>query len=87
MENQEQFLSDIKGILSEKIVDNQQVVDNALFTMDHFNLTSYILGGKYTKTGKVAKFNFKYDFDAGCYVYLGFVQDEPFTEIPEENTR
>lgn len=43
MENQEQFLSDIKGVLSEKIVDNQQVVNNALFTMDHFNLTSYVL--------------------------------------------
>lgn len=82
MENQEQFLSDIKGVLSEKIVDNQQVVDNALFTMDHFNLTSYILGGKYTKTGKVAKFNFK--FEDGKYFYLGFVEDKPFTIIPEE---
>lgn len=86
MKNKEQFLSDIKGVLAEKVTDDQQLIENAEFTMNHFNLTSYIVGGKYTKTGRVAKFNFKYDFDAGHYEYLGFVQDEPFTEISKEDT-
>nr|DAF06410.1 MAG TPA: hypothetical protein [Caudoviricetes sp.] len=81
----DKFLDDIKEVLNEITTDDQQLVENAKFTMDHFgepdqfgNL-GYIVGGKFTKTGRVAKFIFKKENNQ--YEYLSFVQDEPFTEI------
>lgn len=77
MNNSEQFVSDLKGVLTEENLNDQELIANALFTMEHFDATDYLIGGKYTKTGKVAKFIFE-KIDRK-YSYLRFVQDQPFS--------
>lgn len=82
MKNSKQFLKDIKEVIVDIQTDDQQLIENAIFTMEHFQTTDYIVGGKFTKTGRVTKFNFKKSDDQ--FEYLSFVQDEPFTEIEGE---
>ncbi|MDT2429292.1 hypothetical protein P7D86_20975 [Enterococcus avium] len=82
MQNSEQFLKDIKEVIADIQTDDRQLIENAKFTMEHFKTTDYIVGGKFTKTGRVAKFIFKKSDDQ--FEYLSFVQDEPFTEIEGE---